>query len=181
MLGFEQGDHGAFGVEDAVRVFEADDLVVLDEVDVVDAEAAEALVDLAGGFLFGAAVDLGHEEGFVAVAVLEGLADAELAASRVVVPGVVEEVDAAVERGADDADAEFFGDGGEAEVPSADADGGDAFRRCCRGCGIAFLGCSCAAWMQEKATASYRPGALEDFFDFFFERRQRGRGGGRHN
>ena len=65
----------------------------------------ERLLNLPGGGLFGPAVDLGHEEDLLAVAVAQGLAHADFAVAVVVVPAVVQKVDAAVDRGADDADA----------------------------------------------------------------------------
>src|SRR2546426_1370216 len=51
-----------------------------------------------------ATVDLGHENRLVAIAVAQRLSHADLARPTVVVPAVVEEVDSAVDRGADDAD-----------------------------------------------------------------------------
>ena len=75
------------------------------QVDHVGLQALEGLVDLLGGRLLGAAVDLGHEEDLLAVAVAQGLAHADLAAAVVVVPAVVHEVDAGVDGGADDLDA----------------------------------------------------------------------------
>ncbi len=99
--------------------------MVLDEVEVVGAEALEGGVDLLGGAFGIAGVDLGHEEGLVAVAVAEGHAHALFADAVVVVPGVVEEVDAGVEGGADDLDADGLGDVVLADVGAADADDGD--------------------------------------------------------
>ena len=66
------------------------------------------LVDLLGGGLFGAAVDLGHQEDLLAVAVAQGLAHADFADAVVIVPAVVHEGDAAVDGGADDLDALRF-------------------------------------------------------------------------
>ena len=77
----------------------------LQQVDHVGLQAREGLVELLGGGLLGAAVDLGHQEDLLAVAVLEGLAHADFAAAVVVVPAVVHEGDAGVDGGADDLDA----------------------------------------------------------------------------
>jgi len=84
----------------------------------------QRLVDLAGGALAAAGVKLGHQEGFFAVSVAQGFAHADFAGAVVVVPAVVEEVDAFIERGADDADA-FLLVLLAAEVVSAQADAGD--------------------------------------------------------
>src|SRR6267378_2469290 len=89
-------------------------------------EAAKRFVELHGGGFFGLAVDFGHEESLLAVAVAQRLAHADFAGPVVVVPAVVEEVDAAVERGADDAD-RFLFVGLNPEMPAAQANHGDAF------------------------------------------------------
>ena len=99
----------------------------LQKIDVVDLQPLERLVELAGGGLLGAAVDLGHQEGLLAVAVLEGLAHPLLALAVVVIPGVVEEIEAAVERRADDLKALLLGD--PPDVSAADADEGDLLPR----------------------------------------------------
>ena len=97
----------------------------LHQVDVVGLEAAERVFQLLLRGRGSAAVDLGHQEGLLAVAVLEGAAHAALAFAVVVVPAVVQEVDARVECGADDADALVLGDLRRADVVAADADDGD--------------------------------------------------------
>jgi hypothetical protein len=102
--GGERLDRAALG-EDAVGILEPDRLVDLHQVDVVGAESAERLVDLPRGGVAGAAVDLRHQEDLVAIAVEQRFAHALLARAAVVVPAVVEERDAAVDGGADDADA----------------------------------------------------------------------------
>ncbi len=91
--------------EDAVGVFEANDLVELDEVDHVSLEAAEGLLKLSVVFVGGAAVHFGHEEDLLAVAVAKGLPHADFGDAVVVVPTVVHEVDAAVDAGVDELDA----------------------------------------------------------------------------
>jgi len=69
---------------------------------------------------------LGHEEDLLAFAVgLEGLAHDGLAAAVVVVPGVVEEVDAVVDGGVHDLDGFLLVLDG-ADVPAAQAEDGDA-------------------------------------------------------
>src|SRR5712664_1035319 len=88
----------------ALRIRHADYFMELHEVDAVGLEPAQRFLDLLGGALPAAAVDLGHEKRLVAVAVAQRLSHAELARATVVVPAVVEEVDAVIEGGADDAD-----------------------------------------------------------------------------
>jgi hypothetical protein len=97
----------------------------LHEIDVGDLEALERFVDLAGGDGFAAAVDFCHEEGFVTVAIEQGLTHADFALAAVIVPGVIEKVDAAIEGGADDLDALGFEELG-ADVIAAEPDAGDA-------------------------------------------------------
>ena len=125
LRGYGRVDRAVVG-EDAVGVFHADDFVELDEVDVVGAEAGEGLFELLVVLGDGAAVELGHEEDFLAVAVLEGFAHAEFGGAVVVVPAVVHEGDAVVDGGVDDLEA-VFGIGLLAEVEAAEADGGDGF------------------------------------------------------
>ena len=118
---------GAVVVEDAVRILVAQDLVVLDQVDAVGLQATQRLVDLPRGLFFRAAVDLGHQEDFAPVAVAECFAHADLAGAVVVVPAVVHEVDAAINRIANDTDTQRFIHLFEAEVPASKTDGGYPF------------------------------------------------------
>src|SRR5262245_8098039 len=92
------------GGEDTVRVLEPNDLVMLHQVDVIGLQPAQRLVDLSRCGLPRAAIDLRHQEDLRAVAVAQRLAHAQLAAPVVVVPAVVHEGDAAIDRVPDDAD-----------------------------------------------------------------------------
>jgi hypothetical protein len=100
--------------------------VELEKIDVVGLEAVERFIDLRSGGLLGLPVDFGHEQGLLAVAVAKRLAHADFAVAAVVVPAVVEEIDAAVECGADDFDAVLFV-GLHADVIAAKAYDRDAF------------------------------------------------------
>ncbi len=122
---FQEHLVGAVFVEDAVRVFEADDFMVLDEIDAVGLEPAKGFVQLPLRFPPGAAVDFGHEEYLVPVSVAERLPHAHFADTTVVVPGVVHEVDAVVHGGMHDADSELFVEHGQSQVPPPDTDGGN--------------------------------------------------------
>ena len=86
-------------------------------------EALERLVELGSRGLLGAPVDLRHQEGLLSIAVSQGLAHALFALAAVVVPTVVHERDARIERAADDADAVVLV-GLLADVCSAEADSG---------------------------------------------------------
>ena len=144
LLCFQHGFHGAAFGENAVGVFQTDHFVELHQVDVIGLETLERLVDLAGGFRFGAAVDFGHEEDFVAITVGEGLAHADFTDAAVIVPAVVHEGDAAVDGLADELDGFIFAEAGLADVEAAEADGGDTFAGAAEGpidhaaCGFGF-------------------------------------------
>jgi len=97
--------------------------VELPEVDDVGLQAFEAVFEMLPGPLGVAGAVLGHEEDLLAFAVgLEGLAHDGLAAAVVVVPGVVEEVDAVVDGGVHDLDGFLLVLDG-ADVPAAQARG----------------------------------------------------------
>ena len=115
-------DAAALG-ERALGIVVADDLVDLHQVDPLRLQPLERLVELLARRLRGAAVELGHEERLLAISVAERLAHATLALAVVVVPAVVEEVHAVVERAPDDADGLLLA--GDAEVVSAHAEDGD--------------------------------------------------------
>src|SRR5580765_437121 len=104
-LRFDNGFHTTAFRENAGRIRIADDLVKLQKVHVIGLQPAKRLFDLISGSLLGAAVNLRHEKGFLPVTIAHGLAHADFALPVVVVPGVVEEINSAVERGANDADA----------------------------------------------------------------------------
>src|SRR5437762_11990284 len=70
-------------------------------------------------------IDLGHQESSLAVPVPEGLSHSDLAPPLIVVPGVVEEIDARVDRGADDAEALRLREVRLSKVEHADADRGE--------------------------------------------------------
>lgn len=120
----ERLDRAAFGKR-AVGIGHANDFVQLQEVEVIGLEPVEGFVDLFGGEFAGASVDLGHQERLGPVAVAQGQAHADFAGAIVVVPAVVEEIDAVIEGGPYNLNGFFLV--GFAEVESADADDGNAF------------------------------------------------------
>src|SRR6266542_2938341 len=79
----------AVGSENAVRIAHANHFMKLDQVDGIGLETAQRILDLFGSRILHLAVNLGHEEYLPAVAVLQGLAHADLALPVVVVPAVV--------------------------------------------------------------------------------------------
>jgi hypothetical protein len=125
-LRLDQRSVRALLIEDAVRVLVADHLVMLHQIDGVDTETPERFVELTRRLTLRAAVDLGHQKRLAAIAVAERLAHADLAGALVVVPTVVEEIDAAIEGRADDADAGALVQLRETDVPPAKANRRDA-------------------------------------------------------
>ena len=118
---FQGSLDGAAGFEDPLGVVVVVDLVELPKVEVVHLEAAEAVIQLLARGFGVAGADLGHEEDVVAAA-LDGTTVALFADAVAVVPGGVEEGDAGVDGGWDDAGGFGVGDGGAGEVASAKAD-----------------------------------------------------------
>src|SRR6266851_3457355 len=94
----------AFG-KNAIRVGVANHFVELEEINPVGLKTAQRLVDLACSGGFGAPVDLGHKKGFLAIAVAQRVTHADFTLATVVVPAVVEKIDAFIEARADDANA----------------------------------------------------------------------------
>src|SRR3974390_1433222 len=121
LLGLEHGLHAPAFAEDAVGIAIADHFVKREQIDVVGLEAPERFFELLRSGLFRLAVDLGHQEWFLPVALEQGFAHGGFALSAVVVPTVGEKFDAAVEPAANDADAFLFV-GLHAEVISTEAD-----------------------------------------------------------
>ncbi len=107
--------------KDPFRIILMDNFVELEEVDPVGPESLQRFPDLVGSRLPVAAIDLGHQEGAVAVAAAECPAHTDLAQPVVVIPAVVKEGDPAVDRGADNADTLRFGKIGHAKMISSQA------------------------------------------------------------
>src|SRR5258708_36902549 len=104
-------------------MLEGEGLVVVDEMDGGGLQTFQRFVELPRRFRLRAAVDLRHQEGLRAIAVAERLAHADFARAFVVVPAVVEEVDAAIDGGANDPNAEVFLHRLEPEMPAAETNG----------------------------------------------------------
>jgi hypothetical protein len=76
--------------EKAVGVLQADVLVELQKIQMIGLQAGERFIDLARGRLCRAAVEFGHQEDLVTVAILQTFAHAHFADAVVIVPRVVQ-------------------------------------------------------------------------------------------
>src|SRR6266853_5233545 len=104
----QDGLHSSAFGKNAIRIGVANDFVELEEIDPVGLKAAQRLVDLTGSGSFGAPVNLGHQKRLLAITVAQRIAHADFTLAAVVVPAVVEKIDALIEARADDANA-FLG------------------------------------------------------------------------
>src|SRR5216684_6954557 len=98
----------------------------LHQVDTICLQALQGFVDLPGGGRLGPAVDLGHEEDLLPVAITQSLPHADFAGAPIVVPAVVHEGDPAIDGPADNRDALCFVSLFADMIP-AQADGRDLF------------------------------------------------------
>jgi hypothetical protein len=87
------------GRKNAVRIFQANHVVKLDQIDHISLQPPERLLQLKVVSLFGSAIHLGHQKNLAAIAVAQCLTHADFTNSVVVVPTVVHEGDAAIDRG----------------------------------------------------------------------------------
>ena len=115
----------SFLIKDSVRVFIAQDFVMLNEVDVVGLQPLKRPVQLLGGLFFGAAIDLGHQEDFRAVAVAQGFTHPAFAFPSVVIPRIVQEIDASIHGIANDLQAQLFANVSEPEMPASQPNRGN--------------------------------------------------------
>ena len=69
----------------------------LEEINPVRLKAAQGFIDLAYGCGLRAPIDLGHEKCFLTIAVAQRVAHADFTLATVVVPAVVEKIDAFIE------------------------------------------------------------------------------------
>ena len=113
---------------------------MLHEIDAIGLQPLERLVELAHRFRVRSPVDLRHQKDLLPVAIPERVAHAGLARAAVVVPAVVQEVDATVDGRSNDPEAERLVDPFQSEMPASKADRGDACscpaQRAVRDCGL---------------------------------------------
>src|SRR5437773_3747676 len=100
---------------------------MLHQVDIVDIQATQRFIKLLSSLFFVSPIDLGHHKSTVAVAVAQSLTHAFLALAFVVVPGVVEEVNAAIHRLSNNTDRQLLVDVLKAEMPAAHSNRGNLF------------------------------------------------------
>src|SRR5689334_3068753 len=91
---FKQCGVRSLAVKDTVWIVKPDDLMMLDQIDVVDTEATQRFFKLSGSLLFGPSINLGHHKSAFAIAIAQRLAHAFFALAFVVVPTVVEKINA---------------------------------------------------------------------------------------
>src|SRR6266446_4305028 len=108
LLRLQDGLHPSAYGKNAIRVRVANHFMELEKIDPLSLKAAQRLVDLTGSSGFGAPVDLGHQKCFLAITVAQRVAHADFTLAAVVVPAVVEKIDAFIEARADDTNA-FLG------------------------------------------------------------------------
>src|SRR5579872_191914 len=94
--------------ENSIRVVHPNHFMKLHQVNSVSLQAPQRFVDLPGGRGFVASVDLRHHKCFAPVAIAQGFSDPRLALAVVVVPTVVEKIDAVIQSGSHDSDAFGF-------------------------------------------------------------------------
>src|SRR5205814_5548167 len=97
----------------------------LHQVDAISLESLQGFIDLFGGGIFCAAIDLGHEENLVSVAIAQRFAHADFTAAIMIIPAIIEEGNSAIYRSVNDTDA--FVLRRHANVVTAQADGRNLF------------------------------------------------------
>ena len=88
---------GAALGKNAIGIVEADDFMMLYQVDVIRLEAFKRRVELRRCGLFGTTVDLCHQKYFLTIAIFQGLPHSHFALAFVVVPAVIHKRDATVD------------------------------------------------------------------------------------
>src|SRR6516165_4985030 len=89
LLGLDDRFHASASRENALRIVVTDYFMKLHQVDVVGLKPAQRFFDLLGGGLLRSAVDLGHQESLLPIAVTKGFTHADFALAAVVIPTVV--------------------------------------------------------------------------------------------
>src|SRR5215207_1921003 len=80
LLRVEHCNLGAILSENAVGILQANDLMMLEQIDTVRLQPFEGILDLLGGLFSCSAVNFGHQKDLLPIPVLERLAHADLAA-----------------------------------------------------------------------------------------------------
>src|SRR5260370_30696582 len=143
-------------MKDTVRIVKPDDLVVLDQINVGGLQTLKRCVELFAGFFPGSSIDLGHHKRTVAVAVTQRPAHAFLTLSIVVVPTVVEKVDASIDGRTNNANCQLLVNSFQTEMPAAYPDCRHLFSGAAQ-CSINHLATpfrSPASWYEMRAIAA---------------------------
>src|SRR5258706_4228560 len=122
LLRFDQRCVGALPIENPMRIFESDNLMVLDQINAVGLQPAERFFQLAGSFFSGASVNFGHQEYLAAVILAQCPAHPEFAKTVVVIPRVVHKGNAAVNRATNDSQAQLLLHVFQPEMPPSQSD-----------------------------------------------------------
>src|SRR6266849_3793324 len=93
----DQGGVGPVFVKDSMRIFETKNFMMLDKIDAIDLQTFQRFVELLSRFLFRPAVNLGHDKSLRSIAIAKGFAHASLAPAFVIVPTIIQKVDAAID------------------------------------------------------------------------------------
>ena len=79
--------------------------VNLIQIDKIRLQPPQRFIDLSHGSDLISAIDLGHQEGFLAITIAQRSAHSNFALSVVVVPAIIEKIDSFIDSGANDANA----------------------------------------------------------------------------
>src|ERR1700690_2196761 len=107
LFGFQYGLQRSAFSKNAIGIGIANHFMELEQINSIRLQPAQRFIELGYGGSFGSAIDLGHQKGLLAITVTQRLAHANLALSAVVIPAVVEKIDAFVNPCPDNADALF--------------------------------------------------------------------------
>src|SRR5439155_16083937 len=105
LFGFKHCLHAAAFSEDTIGVFHAKDFVKLQQIHMIGLQTAQRFIDLFGDGGTSAAIDLSHEKDPLPIAIAQGPAHPFFAAAIMIIPTVVHEIDAAINRLTDDQNA----------------------------------------------------------------------------
>src|SRR5271154_2341000 len=105
LFGFQYSLQRSACSKNAIRIGIANNFMELKQVNSIRLQPPQRFIELRYGGSFGSAIDLGHQKGLLAITIAQGLSHANFTLSAVVVPAVVEKVDAFVDSGADNTDA----------------------------------------------------------------------------
>src|SRR5580692_11925053 len=93
LLGLKYGFHRSPFGKNAVRIGLANHFMELEQIDSIGLQPSQRFIELCCSRGFVSAVNLGHQEGFLAITIAQRLAHANFALAGVVVPAVIEKVD----------------------------------------------------------------------------------------